>query len=41
MKIKLVHNEIFICDLSKMLKSMNIHFKVLKKFPFYDRGGRF
>ena len=29
MKIKLVHNEIFICELSKMLKSMNIHFKSL------------
>ena len=26
-KIKLVHNEIFICEESKMLKSMNIHFK--------------
>ena len=24
---KKVHNEIFICDLSKMFKTMNIHFK--------------
>ena len=27
-KIKLVHNEIFICEKSKMLKSMNIHFNM-------------
>ena len=40
MKNKLVHYEIFIFDLSKMFKTMNIHFKqpfqisdnVLKKF---------
>ena len=29
-KIKSVHNEILIFDLSKMLKIMNIHFKVRK-----------
>ena len=36
MKIKSVHNEIFIFDLCKMLKPMNIPFKAFNKGMCYS-----
>ena len=38
MKIKLVHNEIFICEYSKMLKSMNIHFDIFRTINMFEIG---
>ena len=35
MKIKAVHNEIFIFDLCEMFKTMNIHFKAFNKGMCY------
>ena len=34
MKIKSVHNEIFIFDLSEIFKIMNIHFKKMEVINF-------
>ena len=38
MKIKLVHNEIFICEYSKILKSMNIHFNIFRTINKFELG---